>query len=46
MAIIDGRAEIAGVGGTIIVGRAQRAGAAKQPAGEVMMVGDVLERTP
>ena len=46
MAIVDGKAEVAGVGGTIIVGRAQRAGAAKQPAGEVLMVGDVLERTP
>lgn len=46
MAIIDGRAEIAGVGGTIVVGRAQRFGAAKQPAAEVLMVGDVLERTP
>ena len=44
MAIVDGRAEIAGVGGTIVIGRAQRAGAAKQAAGEVLMVGDVLER--
>ena len=46
MAIVDGRAEIAGVGGTIVIGRAQRNGAAKVPAGEVLMVGDVLERAP
>jgi len=44
MAIVDGRAEIAAIGGTIVVGRAQGNGSAKAPAGELLMVGDVLER--
>ena len=46
MAIVDGRAEIAAIGGTIIVARAQRTAAPKVAAGELLMVGDVLERAP
>lgn len=45
MSIVDGRAEIAAIGGTIIVGRAQRNNAPKVLAGELLMVGDVLERS-
>ena len=44
MSIVDGRAEIAAIGGTIIIGRAQRNNAPKALAGELLMVGDVLER--
>ncbi|MSQ30403.1 MAG: methionyl-tRNA formyltransferase [Dehalococcoidia bacterium] len=44
MTTVDGRAEIAAIGGTIIVGRAQRIPAPRVAAGELLMVGDVLER--
>ncbi len=44
MAIVDQRAEVAAIGGTIIIGRAQRGAGPKVDAGELLMVGDVLER--
>ncbi len=44
MAIVDDRAEIAAVGGTIVVGRVQPEDGRKVAASEVLTVGDVLER--
>ncbi len=46
MAIVDGHAEVAAIGGTIMIGRAQRNGGQKATAAEVLMVGDVLESAP
>ncbi|MEX2446593.1 MAG: methionyl-tRNA formyltransferase [Dehalococcoidia bacterium] len=44
IAVTDGRVEVAGIGGTIEIGRVQRAGEGKVAAGEVLQTGDVLER--
>ena len=44
LALVDGRAEIAAVGGTVIVERAQREGQPKAAASDVLQAGDVLER--
>lgn len=44
LALAEGRARIAGVGGSIEVGRVQRAGEAKSPAADVLTAGDLLER--
>jgi methionyl-tRNA formyltransferase len=44
--LIDGAAEIAVIGGTIIAGRVQREGNAKVAASDVLRAGDVLGRLP
>jgi methionyl-tRNA formyltransferase len=44
MAIVDNRAEISAIGGTISVGRAQPEDGRKVPASEVLQAGDLLER--
>lgn len=44
MAIVDSRAEIAAIGGTITVGRVQPDDGRKVTASEVLHVGEVLER--
>lgn len=46
LAAIGNTAEIAVIGGTIAVGRAQRDGQPKAPASEVLRPGDLLERLP
>lgn len=45
IAVVEGRAQIAGVGGTITIGRVQPSAGAKSPAADVLSVGDVLERS-
>jgi methionyl-tRNA formyltransferase len=44
VAIVDGRAEVSAIGGTITIERVQRDGQAKVAAGDVLQAGDVLER--
>ena len=44
MSVVDGKVEIAAIGGTIAVGRAQPDDGRKVPASEVLETGDVLER--
>jgi methionyl-tRNA formyltransferase len=44
LAIVETRAEIAAVGGTITVGRVQPEDGRKVPAAEVLQAGDLLER--
>ena len=44
MSIVEGAAEIAAIGGTLTIGRAQPDGARKTAAGDHMQVGDTLER--
>ena len=41
-AVVEGRAEVALIGGTLRVGRVQREGGAKVAAAEVLNEGDVL----
>ncbi len=44
MALVDGKAEVAAIGGTVTVGRVQREGEGKVAAADVLRAGDVLER--
>jgi len=44
LGIAEGRAEIAVIGGSLVIERVQQAGAPKVAAGDVLQPGDVLER--